>query len=66
VEDLDLNTATMAWLRLGQVYDLMGDRQRALEAYHTTMSTAPGSAIAKEAAAYVEKAYRRKVNSNRS
>jgi tetratricopeptide (TPR) repeat protein len=65
-DDLDLNTATMAWLRLGQVYDLMRDRQRALEAYHTAMSTAPGSDIAKEAANYVEKPYQRKVNSNRS
>jgi tetratricopeptide (TPR) repeat protein len=65
-DDLDLNTATMAWLRLGQVYDLLGDRQQALEAYHTAMSTAPDSEIAKEAANYLEKPYRRKVNTGRS
>ncbi len=58
--ELDLSTAVMAWLRLGQVYDLMGDRGHAAEAYRMTISTAPGSEPAKEAAAYLEKPYRRK------
>lgn len=57
---LDLSTATMAWLRLGQVYDLLGDRQKALEAYRMAVSTAPKSDIAKEAADYMDKPYRRK------
>lgn len=59
--ELDLSTAVMAWLRLGQVYDLMGNREHAAEAYRMTISTAPGSEPAKEAAAYLEKPYRRKI-----
>jgi tetratricopeptide (TPR) repeat protein len=59
-DELDLSTATMAWLRLGQVYDLLGDRQPALEAYRKTVSTAPNSEVAKEAADYIDKPYKRK------
>jgi tetratricopeptide (TPR) repeat protein len=59
-DELDLNTATMAWLRLGQVYDLLGDRQPAVEAYRKTVSTAPNSELAKEAADYIDKPYKRK------
>lgn len=58
--ELDLSTAVMAWLRLGQVYDLLGDHARAMEAYRMTISTAPNSEPAKEAAGYLEKPYRRK------
>jgi tetratricopeptide (TPR) repeat protein len=59
-DELDLSTATMAWLRLGQVYDLLGDRQPAIEAYRKTVSTAPNSEVAKEAADYMDKPYKRK------
>src|SRR5205823_2431165 len=31
--DLDLGTAVMAWLRLGQVYDLEGNHEQAMQAY---------------------------------
>ncbi len=47
--DLDLSTAVMAWLRLGQVYDLLGDHDRSHEAYRSAMATAPRSEPAKEA-----------------
>jgi tetratricopeptide (TPR) repeat protein len=57
---LDPNTAVMAWLRLGQVYDLKNDHRRAIEAYQTAMKTAPKSPPAKEAEAYIDKPYRRK------
>ena len=59
-DELDLSTAVMAWLRLGQVYDLLDDRPHAAEAYRMTMSTAPRSEAAKEAAEYLEKPYKRK------
>ncbi len=59
-DELNLSTAVMAWLRLGQVYDLMGDHAHAAEAYRMTISTAPSSEPAKEAAGYLEKPYRRK------
>jgi tetratricopeptide (TPR) repeat protein len=58
--DLDLNTAVMAWLRLGQVYDLKGEHSQAVEAYRETLKTAPKSAPATEAEGYISNPYRRK------
>jgi tetratricopeptide (TPR) repeat protein len=57
---LDLGTATMARLRLGQVYDLKGNHKQAMEAYRETMKTAPESAAAMEAKSYMSNPYRRK------
>lgn len=59
---LDLGTAVMAWLRLGQVYDLQGKRQDAVEAYRETVRTAPTSEAANEAKSYISNPYRRKRN----
>jgi len=59
-EELDLPTAAMAWLRIGQVSDLLGDREQAEDGYKTAISIAPDSEIAKEASNYIDKAYRRK------
>jgi tetratricopeptide (TPR) repeat protein len=58
--DLDLGTAVMAWLRLGQVYDLEGNHEQAMQAYRETMKTAPDSAAAAEARSYMSNPYRRK------
>lgn len=58
--ELDLSTAVMAWLRLGQVCDLLGDHARASDAYRATIKTAPNSGPAKEAEHYLETPYRRK------
>jgi len=60
VDDLDLNTAAMAWLRLGQVYDLRGEHDRAVKAYQEIMKAAPNSDIASEAKGYISNPYRRK------
>ena len=57
---LDLSTAVLAWLRLGQLYDLKGDHGRAVEAYKETMKTAPESPAAKEAKGYISSPYKRK------
>ena len=57
---LDLGTVVMAWLRLGQVYDLKGNHKQAIEAYRETMKTAPDSAAATEAKGYMSNPYRRK------
>jgi tetratricopeptide (TPR) repeat protein len=57
---LDLGTAVMAWLRLGQVYDLKGNHKQAMDAYRETMKTAPESAAATEAKSYMSNPYRRK------
>ena len=59
-DELDLNTAVLAWLRLGQTYDLQGNHQDAIQAYRATMRTAPKSAAATEAKAYISNPYRRK------
>jgi cytochrome c-type biogenesis protein CcmH/NrfG len=50
----------MAWLRLGQVCDLTGDRSDAAQAYRETIKIAPKSEVALEARSYLEKPYHRK------
>ncbi|MFL6353512.1 MAG: tetratricopeptide repeat protein, partial [Bryobacteraceae bacterium] len=60
VAAVDLGTAVMAWLRLGQVYDLKGNHKQAIEAYRETMKAAPDSAAAAEAKSYMSNPYRRK------
>ncbi len=58
--DLDLNTAVLAWLRLGQVEDLQGHHAEALPAYREAIRTAPKSEAAAEAKSYMDSPYRRK------
>jgi tetratricopeptide (TPR) repeat protein len=59
--DLDLNTAVMACMRLGQTYDLQGRRTLAIAAYKKAIALAPQSEVGKESRAYMTKPYRRKV-----
>lgn len=47
--DLNLNIATMSWLRLGQTYDLKKNHGAAIQAYKEVIATAPQSAPANEA-----------------
>lgn len=61
--ELDLNTAVLAWLRLGQLYDLKGKRAAALRAYQETIKTAPESRAAGEAKSYISSPYKRKSSS---
>ncbi len=56
---LDLNTGVYAWLRLGQIYDLKGNRKEAVHAYNQTMVFAPGSDAANEAMGYALNKYKR-------
>jgi len=58
--DLDLNTAVLAWLRLGQVEDLQGHHADAVPAYREAIRTAPKSEAAAEAKGYMGNPYRRK------
>jgi tetratricopeptide (TPR) repeat protein len=62
-DELDLNTAVLAWLRLGQLYDLQGKRTDAVRAYRETMKTAPESPAANEAKSYISSPYKRKSSS---
>ena len=59
-DGLDPGTLTMAWLRLGQVYDLQGDHQQAILAYRNVVKTSPHSQAAVEAKNYIANPYRRK------
>ena len=57
---LDVNTAVMAWLRLGQSLDMKGRRQEAVEAYKQAAAVAPQSEAAKESRDFLSRPYRRK------
>ncbi|HVX66295.1 MAG TPA: tetratricopeptide repeat protein [Bryobacteraceae bacterium] len=57
--NLDLNTGVLAWMRLGQIYDLRGERRRASEAYSRAIGFAPDSDAAKESRLYLDAPYRR-------
>ncbi len=56
---LDLNTGTMAWMRLGQVYDMTNQRDLAREAYKKAIAFAPEAEAAKESRRYLSSPYRR-------
>ena len=56
---LDLHTALLAWMRLGQLYDMKGRRNEALSAYRRAISIAPQSDVAKESKQYLSSPYRR-------
>ncbi len=58
-QDLDLNTGTFAWLRLGQIYDLKGRRTEAVEAYGNAVRLAPESDAAKMSSHYIAAPYKR-------
>lgn len=58
-ENLGVGTGGLAWMRLGQVYDLKGQRPKALDAYNRAINTAPDSDAAKEARRYLSSPYRR-------
>ena len=57
--EVDLNTGVYAYLRLGEIYDLKGQRQAALAEYRKAIAYAPGSDAAIEAKKNVETPYRR-------
>jgi tetratricopeptide (TPR) repeat protein len=56
---LDLNTGTLAWMRLGQVYDMTNRRKLAVEAYRKAIAFAPEAEAAKESRKYLSSPYRR-------
>ena len=58
-DELDLNTGVLAWMRLGQVYDLKGQRSQAQAAYRSAIAYAPNSDAAKESSRYLSSAYKR-------
>jgi tetratricopeptide (TPR) repeat protein len=57
--ELDLNTAIMAWMRLGQIYDLQGRRKAAVSAYEQAVAMAPNSEVGRESSGYISTRYQR-------
>lgn len=58
--NLDLNSGALAWMRLGQIHDLKGDRPSAVGAYRRAAAFAPNSEAARESRSYVASPYRRR------
>lgn len=58
-ESVDLNTATYAWLRIGQIHDLKGQRSKAVESYRQVIALAPDSDAAGLSRQYLSSPYRR-------
>ena len=58
-ESLGTGTGGLAWMRLGQTYDLKGQRSLAVDAYKQAIQFAPESDAAKEARRYLSSPYRR-------
>lgn len=56
---LDLNTGALAWMRLGQIYDLTNRRTMAADAYRKAIAFAPQAEAAKESQRYLSSPYRR-------
>lgn len=59
-EDLDLHTSVLAYMRLGQVHDVMGNRRDAQEAYRKSIALAPDSEAAKESRGYLSRPFQRR------
>ncbi len=59
VDEVDLNTGVLAWMRVGQIYDLTNHRSLAIEAYKKAAAFAPGADAARESLRYISSPYRR-------
>jgi tetratricopeptide (TPR) repeat protein len=57
--EVDLNTGVLAWMRLGQIYDMTNRRTDAIEAYRHAVAFAPEADAAKESRGYMSSPYRR-------
>ncbi len=58
-DEVDLNTGVLAWMRVGQIYDLTSRHALAIEAYKKAMAYAPDAEAAKESRRYISSPYRR-------
>ena len=56
---VDLNTRILAWVRVGQIYDLKGNHPEAVDAYKCAIALAPESDAAREPKRYISSPYRR-------
>lgn len=57
--EVDLNTGVLAWMRMGQIYDMKHRRNEAIDAYKHAIAFAPEADAAKESKGYISSPYRR-------
>jgi tetratricopeptide (TPR) repeat protein len=57
--EVDLNTGVLAWMRVGQIYDLTQRHNLAVEAYKKAIAYAPEAEAARESRRYISSPYRR-------
>jgi len=58
-DEVDLNTGVLAWMRVGQIYDLKQRHSLAIAAYRKAMAYAPEAEAARESRRYISEPYRR-------
>jgi tetratricopeptide (TPR) repeat protein len=58
-DEVDLNTGVLAWMRVGQIYDLTRRRNLAIEAYKKAIAFAPEADAARESRRYLSSPYHR-------
>jgi tetratricopeptide (TPR) repeat protein len=58
-DEVDLNTGVSAYLRIGQIYDIKGQRAQALTFYRKAIAYAPESDAAQESKRYLSSPYHR-------
>jgi tetratricopeptide (TPR) repeat protein len=58
-DEVDLNTGVLAWMRVGQIYDLTQRHNLAIEAYKKAMAYAPEAEAARESRHYISSPYQR-------
>lgn len=59
--DLDPNSGVLSFLRLGQCYDLKGERDKAKEEYRKAIAFAPDSDASRESRKYLTSPYKRQI-----
>ena len=57
--EVDLNTGVLAWMRMGQIYDMKHRRNEAIDAYKHAIAFAPEAEAARESKGYISNPYRR-------
>lgn len=57
--EVDLNTGVLAWMRVGQIYDMKHRRNEAIDAYKHAIAFAPEADAAKESKGYISTPYHR-------
>jgi len=58
-DEVDLNTGVLAWMRVGQIYDLNQRHDLAVEAYKKAIAYAPEAEAARESRRYISSPYHR-------